>query len=116
MAFPSELKTTAGATALLHQTMGAYESESPLLAFAVEERETAGFCGLSTLGEGDAELIMCVIVDRACDLAFPRMTAFVCAQNVASRKVVERLGMRDEGIVDRPGFTKGPVHAYVLGG
>lgn len=50
MAFPEEILTKEGITDLLEMTINAYDSEKPLLSFAIAENNSNAFMGVTGFG------------------------------------------------------------------
>ena len=132
LSFPKELKTAGGAEALLRATIAAYESDEPMVAFAIASPDgfLRGMCGVSTFAPGVVEIFYAVAVPewrrrigsraaKALVRALRRrsdveeLVGFVLPDNQASRRILEGLGFEDRGLVERQGFAE-PVHDYRL--
>lgn len=133
LSFGSLATSKAVARRLLEDTILAYDSPEPLLAYAVELRMLGlfvGLAGISRLGSSEAE-IMCAIAPRqrgrglgtelaaglvdyagkVCDVAL--LVAFVVPDNERSTAILRGLGFHGEGLTDQAGFAQ-PVEKFVL--
>lgn len=133
LAFPDETKTEDGAKQLLEVTLEAYDSEEPLFALAVEEKAShtfVGCCGVNPLDEQSVEVFYAVVPEHwgrgiATEMtqaltsylleeaSVTKIKAFIVPGHAASKRVVEKLGFRDTGLVENPNFEE-KVHQYVL--
>ena len=118
LAFGEEHKSREGATELLEATIESYDSEDPLMAFAVENQETTqfvGFCGLTPREEGTVEIMYAVMphvrgrgfaTEVAATLAqhavsqlgYRRVIAPISPEHGISKAVAAKAGFRDHGI------------------
>lgn len=133
LAFGDEIKTAAGARQLFASTLASYDSEQPLFALAVEEKVSgvfAGCCGISPLGRGEAEIFYALLPQHwrrglATEIAQAltahlfaetdtrQIKAFIMPGHEASKRVAEKTGFRDTGLVVNQNFSE-KVHQYVL--
>lgn len=133
LAFPDEIKTQSGAKKLLHETIQAYDTSEPLFALAVEEKSSdafAGCCGLNPLEEKTVEIFYTILPKfwgqgMAAEIAkalvsylFEKLNieivkAFVVPGHEASKRVAEKVGFQETGLVENPNFDK-KVHEYIL--
>jgi ribosomal-protein-alanine N-acetyltransferase len=125
LGFSDEQKTPQGATELLWRVIRSYEGKAPILALAVEDRnsgEYLGSCGLAPLrkgggaevfynvmpahqGQGLATEVTRALVDYAfTDPFIPLVAAFIWPTNQASRRVAAKSGLSLAGLVDHPDF------------
>jgi len=118
-----EQKTEEAIHALLDDVIGSYDSGEPIFAMAIVEKEGGRFvgsCGMAPedldpreiqifyvilpefQGRGFASEAAAGLVERAFSkLGVDRLFASMAAENVASVKVAEKLGMTFEGLVER---------------
>ncbi len=121
LAFDDEQKTRNGASKLIESTIRAYDSDRPMLAFAVEERSTGsfvGFCGLYPHDQTVLEIMYAVMpharrrgyateIARAVaqyaldDLGYAKVVAPIAFVHSASKTVALRAGFKDFGVVKR---------------
>ncbi len=133
LAFPDETKTREGARQLFEDTVQSYDTEEPFFALAVEEKASqnfAGCCGVNPLEENTAEIFYAVIPERwgrgiATETAeeltrylFEKtdtktIKAFIVPGHEPSRRVAEKVGFQNTGLVENPNFQQ-KVHEYVL--
>jgi len=133
LAFTQEQKSREGAKKLIEATIESYDSEHPMLAFAVEERASGqfvGFCGLNPQDAKTVEVIYAVmpiarhqgyatemliaITDYGLnELGYGRAIALILPQNEASKQVAQRAKLKDCGFVNNDKFME-PVHQFVL--
>ena len=127
LAFDDEQKSRDGATALLHETIAAYDSDSPMMAFAAEDRRDGhfvGFCGLTPHEEGAVEIMYAVMpreraqgyaVEMAAALArhavhklgYARVVAPISARHTVSIAVAEKAGFECRSDTQSPRSTEG---------
>ncbi len=126
LAFNEAQKKSEGAEALLKTTIDSYDSDHPLLAFAVESIETkefVGFCGL-TPGENNTIEIMYAVmpnlrgngyaVEIARELShyaidqfgYDRVIAPISIEHEASKAVAKKAGFEDHGVQQAPGASE----------
>ncbi len=133
LSFDAEQKSKSGAKKLLEATILSYDSTKPMHAYAVEELDTrkfVGFCGLNPHDIENVEIMYAVMPDQrkkgyatevAATLAryalnefkFKRVLAPISPKNVHSRRVAERVGFKDRGLIQHKDFSE-KVHDYVL--
>ena len=133
LAFDDTLKSKEGALAILNQTIEAYNSDHPLLAFAITDKVTGSFmgaCGINFLeqdlaevfygffphcwGKGFATEVLSKMKDYLVQMhAIKEIHAFITEQNIASVKVAEKFGFTNRGLVTKEGFSN-KVFDYVL--
>jgi ribosomal-protein-alanine N-acetyltransferase len=133
LAFPDEMKTHKGAEQLLEETIQAYDTTEPLFALAVEEKATHNFvgcCGVNPLEEQTIEIFYAVVPKHwgrgiATEMAqaltsyffdgsdVKVIKAFIVPGQEASKRVAEKVGFQDTGLVENPNF-KEKVHQYEL--
>ena len=133
LSFSSLVKSKAAARQLLVETIVAYDSPEPRLAYAVELRTPATFIGLtgiSRLGSSEAEIMYAVaprhrgrglatelaagLISYARDvLGFPVLVAFVVPDNERSKSILRGLGFHGDALIDHPAFAE-PVERFVL--
>lgn len=132
LAFGQAQKSREGATELLLATIDSYTSDTPLMAFAIEERASqkfAGFCGLTPREDGEVE-IMYAIMPNVCgngyaveaasalaeyavdSLGYRRVIAPISPEHEASKIVAAKAGFDDHGIGTGPGSSE-KVHLFV---
>ena len=124
LAFGDEMKTVAGARSLLELTISSYNKENPLLAFAIEnkaDKQFLGVSGLNLLNENEVEIFYALLpkywgkglatevlsgyVDYLFEnTSFQAIVAFITRDNNASKKVAEKNGFRDHGLVKNANF------------
>jgi ribosomal-protein-alanine N-acetyltransferase len=122
--FPAELRSEAGAKLLIEQTMAAYETDEPSLAYGVDHSRSGrfiGFCGLNVRSLEEIELLygvvrsewgrgfgtsiaslLCRHVEETC--AGARCIAFVHPKNGASLAILTRLGFTSLGLSEHEMF------------
>ena len=133
LTFGDEQKSREGAQALLEATIESYDSEQPMLAFAVEAQTTrafVGFCGLTPHDHETVEIMYAVMPDArrngyateiaaalaqyALDaLGYRQVVAPIDPANEASKAVVTRAGFKDCGLMTRADSAE-TVHQFVL--
>lgn len=133
LAFPDELKTEEGARQLLEATLQAYDSPEPFFALAAEEKASRAFvgcCGINLLDGYAVELFYAVVPEYwgrgfatemgqaltsyALDvLGVTMVKAFIVPGHEASKRVAEKLGFQEAGLVENLHF-KEQVHQYIL--
>lgn len=133
LTFGEEQKTREGATKLLEATIASYDSEDPMMAFAVEDQETGefvGFCGLTPREKGTAEIMYAVIPNErgkgyateiAATLArhtvgrlgYRRVIAPISFEHQISKAVAVKAGFSDHGTSQNSGSIK-TVHLFVF--
>ena len=104
MAFPEELKTNDTVIRRVLPELVDLEDGAELMYVIAKPRRQRGYA---------TEVASALTRHAVRDLGFRSVVAFIVARNVASRKAAEHAGLRDAGIVQRDGFSEGPVHAYV---
>ena len=130
--FDAKQKSESGATRLLDATIASYHSANPMLAFAVEKidsEEFIGFCGLSAQNKEDVEIMYAVIPEQQrkgyateitvtlaeyalYELKYKRVLAPISPENIYSRRVAERSGFKDMGLIQHKNYAD-KVHDYV---
>jgi ribosomal-protein-alanine N-acetyltransferase len=133
LSFSSLATSQAAARQLLEETIVAYDSPEPRLAYAVELLTSAtfiGLAGISGLGSSEAEIMYAVaprhrgrglatelaagLVSYARDvLDVPVLVAFVVPDNERSKRILRGLGFHGDGPVHHPAFAE-PVERFVL--
>ena len=133
LTFGEEQKTREGAIELLEATIASYNSENPLMAFAVESQETTefiGFCGLTPHEEGTVEIMYAVMpglrgkgyaTEIAATLAqyavsqlgYKRVIAPISPEHEISKAVAVKAGFRDHGISQKTDSAN-KVHLFVF--
>jgi len=133
LAFDDSVKNEKGAIAILEQTVSAYDSEQPLMAYAIEYKANGAFigaCGMTILSPVEIEVFYAFIPGYwAKGLAtevlsaltkliresyrFKKVHAFITQGNLASKRVAEKNGYNDAGLVYKEGF-RDQVSDYVL--
>ena len=131
--FAQEQKSSEGARKLVETTIESYDSEHPLLAFAVEDRvsgQFVGFCGLNFHNEETTEIMYAVMPSARhqgyateiatalaryalYELGTRRVIAFIMPANEYSKIVAMRVGFKDGGLVRNANFVE-KVHQYIL--
>ena len=132
LTFDSAQKSREGATELVLATIDSYASDTPFLAFAVEERSSrdfVGFCGLTPREEDEVEIMYAIMpavrgrgyaVETASALAkyaidqldYRRVIAPISPEHEVSKTVAVRAGFKDCGIRTNPGASE-KVHLFV---
>ena len=132
LAFDQAQKNRDGATELLLATIESYATDTPFMAFAVEERadrKFAGFCGLTPREGGDVEILYAILpgfrnqgyaVETASFLAqhaidqlgYQRVIAPISPEHEASKIVAAKAGFDDDSIRKSPN-TSETVHLFV---
>ena len=122
LTFDKEQKSHEGAIALLETTIESYDTQNPLLAFAVENQAThefIGFCGLTPREEDMVEIMYAVMphargkgyaVEIAVTLArhaigrigYRRVIAPISPAHSISMAVAVKAGFRDHGLGQNP--------------
>ena len=133
LTFDDEQKSRKGAKELIKATINAYDSDSPMMAFAVEDRissEFVGFCGLtprtddaveimyaviaSARGKGYAVEIATTLTQYAVNqLGYKYVTAPISREHEASKAVALKAGFKDRGFQHVAGYTD-TVHLFVF--
>ena len=133
LTFGDEQKSSEGARILLETTIASYETEHPILAFAVEELKAgtfAGFCGLTPHDQETVEIMYAVMpnarrkgyaVEIATalsqsalnELSCLRVIAPIAPANEVSKIVVAKVGFKDHGLVTHADSAE-IVHQFVL--
>ena len=133
LTFSDEQKSNEGAKALLDATIGSYDSEHPMLAFAVEELTTSavvGFCGLTPHDQETVEIMYAVMpsarrkgyaIEIATTLAryaldelgYVRVVAPIAPTNEFSKVVVTKAGFKDCGLTTSANAAA-TVHQFIL--
>ena len=133
LTFGEEQRNREGATELLQATIESYESEGPLMAFAVENQQTkqfVGFCGLAQREEGTVEIMYAMMphargkgyaVEIAATLArhavsqlgYRRVIAPISPKHLVSKAVAAKAGFENRGISQSLDATE-KVHLFVL--
>lgn len=118
LTFGEEQKSREGAMALLNATIDAYDSNKPMMAFAVEDsvtNEFVGFCGLTPRDEGAVEIMYAVMpgargkgyaVEMAAtltqhainQLGYERVIAPISPEHTVSKAVATKAGFVDRGV------------------
>lgn len=131
LAFDEETTTERGAKHLLELITSFYDSDNPILMFAVEEKQSGklvGATGYNSLDEDEAELFYAVspdywgqgfateIVAQMADYAFENLPfttlkAFITPDNEGSKRVAEKNGFESQGLVKNLNFSE-PVYLY----
>nr|WKN35018.1 GNAT family N-acetyltransferase [Tunicatimonas sp. TK19036] len=126
LAFDEETTTERGSKHLMQLTISLYETENPLLAFAIDEKASQQFigaCGYNSLNEEEAELFYALITDWwgqgiateiVAELAryafehlpFTTLKAFITPDNEGSKRVAEKNGFENAGLVKNPNFSE----------
>jgi len=126
-------KSREGATALLEATIESYDSQTPLMAFAVEDQTThefMGFCGLTPWEEGTVEIMYAVMPNARGQgyateisatlakhaihqLGYRRVIAPIAPEHEISKAVAMKAGFCDRGLCQNPGSSK-MVHLFVF--
>jgi len=115
---PAEHKTPEGAETFFTTVLESYESDHPIFALAVLDRQSGdfvGFCGLAPVDKKDeAECFYAILPEfwgtglateatrgllrhAFSDLGIQRVRAFVVPGNTAGERVAEKVGMRFDG-------------------
>ena len=117
LAFDEAQKSREGATELLLTTIDSYASDTPLMAFAVEDyisRKFVGFCGLTPRDNGEVEIMYAIMpnfrgngyaVETASRLAqyaidrlgYKRVIAPISPKHEVSKAVAVKAGFADHG-------------------
>ena len=133
LTFGEEQKSPEGAKELLEVTIESYDSEAPLMAFAVEHQESrqfVGFCGLTPREDGAVEIMYAVMPNErgkgyateiaatlahyaVNQLGYRRVIAPVSPEHKASKAVAVKAGFRDHGIGRNSGSSES-VHLFVF--
>lgn len=119
LTFGDEQKSSQGARDLLEATIASYETEHPMLAFAVEALKTStfiGFCGLTPHDEETIEIMYAIMPDArrkgyATEVAavlsqyalnklgYLQVIAPIAPANEVSKIVAKKVGFQDNGLV-----------------
>ena len=133
LTFAEEQKSREGAIELLEATIESYNSESPMMAFAVESQESAqyiGFCGLTPREKGTVEILYAVMPNERSKgyateiavtlvahaisrLGYRRVIAPIFEEHKASKGVITKAGFEDRGVIQSLGSTE-MVHMFVF--
>ncbi len=117
LAFEEAQKNRKGATELLFVTIDSYASDTPMMAYAIEEytsRKFIGFCGLAPREEGEVEIMYAIMpnfrgngyaTETASSLAqyavnqlgYRRVIAPIAPNHVVSKAVAAKAGFDDHG-------------------
>lgn len=110
--------TEEGLKSFFHEVLATLESNNPIFGLAIFEKGTheyLGFCGLSELPDDNSTETYFVINPAYWEkgygteaarklieygfsvLGLPHIDTFLVAENQSSKKVVEKLGMKDMG-------------------
>ncbi len=131
LALTEDMKTTTGAANLLAMTINSYDSDSPLLAYAIEQKSDKvflGITGLNPIQESVVEIFYALLPQYwhkgfATEVLnsltkfvfentkFKTVTAFITQTNQASIRVAEKNGFINHGLVENPNF-KDLVHLF----
>lgn len=125
MTFPEDLLTEKGITGLLLTTINSYESDKPLLSYAITQKENdqlIGATGYTLLSDGEIEVFCALLplywgkgfasevlkkmVDYA--LSFENCNAVVAPivrTNIASIRVAEKVGFTNHGLQEHPDYN-----------
>ncbi|MDN5214739.1 GNAT family N-acetyltransferase [Fulvivirgaceae bacterium BMA12] len=124
MAFPDEMLTKEGVTNLLEMTISAYESERPLLSFAIAENGSGDFIGVTGFsprennemevfyaflpkywGKGFAtEILASLTAYILIETDYGTVVAPITQNNHASIKVAEKNGFINCGLREDPNY------------
>ena len=124
MAFTEDIKTPGGAADLLEMTIKSYDTKTPLLSYAIEDKDTnefLGITGLNPLDENDIEIFYALLPAHwhkglASEVLkglagyifekgeFKTISAFITPNNLASIRVSEKNGFVNRGLVKNPAF------------
>jgi len=126
LSFGEDQKSRKEAAELLDATINSYDSQEPMMAYAVEvsaTREFVGFCGLTPRGEGSVE-IMYAVMPRArgngyatevaatlaqyavSSLGYRRVVAPISPEHRISMAVATKAGFKDWGVGRNAGSTE----------
>lgn len=125
LTFEEDQTTREGAIELFELTIVAYDSEQPMLAFAIENRTTdafVGFCGLHPHDPETVEIMYAIMpqvrrqgyatevataITRLAlvDMGYRRAIAPIDPAHQASQAVVVKAGFTDCGLVQNQGST-----------
>jgi len=126
MAFTPAQKTADGAREMLEYVIASYDSAAPIFSLTIADRDDGylGSCGAQPLaeeegslevyytvspehqGRGIATRAMRALIDHLLGSTDARrLVAFVVPENVASARVVEKLGFANDGPVERQATT-----------
>lgn len=118
--FTAEQKTAEGARAFFDLVIESYASTKPIVSLAIIHRESAayiGSCGFSPLKDGTGVECYYVLLPKYwgrgfsveaatglfqyafSELRIDKILAVISPENHSSRKVAERLGMENQGLV-----------------
>ncbi|MEO1653864.1 MAG: GNAT family N-acetyltransferase [Bacteroidota bacterium] len=126
MAFSDDMKTQAGAKQILEMTLNAYETKEPLLAFAIEEKDSSeflGLCGGTIRKPGEMEIFYAFLPEQwgrgwATEVLRGLTThvflnrdihllqLFITPNNRASQRVAEKNNFIKQGWSDHPQFEE----------
>ena len=124
LTFTDEQTTREGAQRLIEFTIASYGSEQPMLAFAVEEKDSkrfVGFCGLNPHDDEAVEVMYAVMPEARGQgygveiaiaishyalnvLGYHRVVAPIEPENKYSQIIVTKAGFKDCGIVRQANF------------
>lgn len=133
LAFDEETTTERGTQHLLSLITSFYDFDNPILIFGVEEKQSGKFVGATgynSLDEEEAELFYAIaptfwgqglateIVAEMTryafeNLPFTTLKAFVTPDNEGAKRVAEKNGFENVGLINNPNFFE-PVHLYQL--
>ncbi|PRX53681.1 GNAT family N-acetyltransferase [Flagellimonas meridianipacifica] len=124
MTFPEEILTEKGVSDLLETTIGLYESEKPLLSYAVTQDQNNEFIGVSgfTLLENEEVEIFCAFLPEYWGKGFATevlkklsdyilesgnceaVVAPIARANKASTRAAEKAGFINLGLLQHPAY------------
>ncbi|WP_430965845.1 GNAT family N-acetyltransferase [Spongiimicrobium sp. 2-473A-2-J] len=124
MAFPDEMKTAEGAANLLKITIASYGTESPLLAYAIQDKNNSrflGVTGLNPMKNKEIEIFYALLPENwnkglatevmdgltefiLNDGTYQVVLAFITQNNKASMRVAEKNGFSNYGLVTNQNF------------
>ncbi len=125
------MKTLTGAEKLLSMTINSYGLDSPLLAYAIEQKSDKAFVGITGLHpiqESVVEIFYALlppywhkgfateVLNGLTTFVFENtkvktVTAFITPTNQASIRIAEKNGFVNQGLVENPNF-KDLVHLF----
>lgn len=126
LAFDDKAKTVDGAKSLLELTISSYDTENPLLAFAIEHKtngEFIGATGLNPLNQHEVEIFYALLPNHwgkgiatevlngcsnyiFCNTSFQVILAFITQNNDASKRVAEKNGFINKGLIKNQNFQE----------
>ncbi len=124
MAFPKEILTKEGITDLLEMTINSYDSEKPLLSFAIAENNSNAFMGVTGFGplenneievfyallpkywgKGLATEVLASLTEYLLTKTdYGTIVAPITQGNIASVKVAEKNGFLNCGLKEDPNY------------